>query len=411
MNRKSKVIPRADHRISRKHIDTNALKVLYRLEKSGYDAYLVGGCVRDLLLHHIPKDFDVVTNASPEEVRKIFRNCRLIGRRFRLAHVFFRDGIVEVATFRAGHQDAQPQHGRSKDGMIVRDNVYGSIEEDAWRRDFTLNALYYNIKDFSIIDFTNGYQDLINKKLRVLGDPETRYREDPVRMLRAVRIAAKLDLKITPQSATPIKALAHLLKDISSSRLFDETIKLFHTGHAQPLLPLLYEHHLFGILFPTAEQLLHDSLKKQMKLFLEVTCRNTDTRIASGKSVSCAFLFGFLLWMPVEQRCLELQEEGLPPMEALQLAGREILHEQTKITALPKRFVGSIYDIWHLQYQLPRLKGKSIYRCLENPRFRAGYDLLLMRAEIDPTLEPLAQWWTHFQQAKPNERKRIIAKL
>jgi poly(A) polymerase len=403
-----KIIPRAEHHISRKLVDTNALKVLYRLAKSGYDAYLVGGCVRDLLLNHRPKDFDVVTNAKPEEVKKIFSNCRIIGRRFRLAHVYFKDGIVEVATFRAGHNAEEPHHGRTESGLIVRDNVYGTIEEDAWRRDFTINALYYNIKDFSVVDFTHGYQDLKEGKLRVLGDPETRYREDPVRIIRAIRIASKLEMKIVKKSAAPIIPLSNLLDKISSSRLFDEVVKLFHTGHASQVLPALLQYKLFSILFPPVAALFNEKEGKATKQLLTIACSDTDKRINDGKSISCAFLFAFLLWMPVEKLTRELHEDGHPIMEALQLASKAILDEQSKVTALPRRFISSIHDIWHLQFQLPRSKSKSIYRCLENSRFRAGFDLLLLRSKVDDNLKPLVEWWTEFQQANASKQKKLL---
>src|SRR3990167_37319 len=228
----TKIIPRSEHQISRKNIHPHAIKVLYRLKSCGYDAYLVGGCVRDLLLGHQPKDFDIVTNAKPEEIKKIFRNCRLIGRRFRLAHIIFgKNEIIEVATFRSHYGDDN-QNNVSHHGMVIRDNVYGTMEEDAWRRDFTINALYYNIADFSIVDFMAGVKDLHDKQLRIIGHAKERYQEDPVRMLRAVRIASKLEMEITSDTASPIKKMAKLLLQISASRLFDEVIKLFHTGHA-----------------------------------------------------------------------------------------------------------------------------------------------------------------------------------
>src|SRR5690606_33324797 len=250
-----KIIPRAEHPISRANISSNALKVLYRLKNAGYSAFIVGGGVRDLLLGRHPKDFDVVTDALPEEVDRLFRNCRLIGRRFRLAHVRFGRDVVEVATFRATGNGEDDARLHDETGRILRDNVYGTIDEDVWRRDFTVNALYYNIADFTLWDYTTGLEDIKSRTLRLIGDPETRYREDPVRMLRAVRLAAKLDFTIAPGTAEPIPRLAPLLADVPPARLFDEVLKLFQSGHAVRSFDLLREHGLFGYLFPRTEEI------------------------------------------------------------------------------------------------------------------------------------------------------------
>lgn len=405
---KRQIIPRPEHNVSRQLIDANAIKVLYRLKACGFDAYLVGGCVRDLLLGHSPKDFDIATNAKPEEVKQIFRNCRLIGRRFRLAHILFGNRtVVEVATFRAHHDNAPSSIASTHQGMIVRDNVYGTIEEDAIRRDFTINALYYNIKDFSILDFTQGVKDLQDKKLRIIGDATQRYQEDPVRMIRAVRIASKLGLTIVPETASPIFELKELLYQVSSSRLFDETIKLFHTRHAAEAFPSLRKHELFATLFPQSDQALNSESGETYQQLFANAFLQTDERLNSGKHVSPAFLYALLLWPVVEQRI-----ENGDTKEALNLrimkAIRTTLQEQTKITAIPKRLQHFILDIWYLQYRLIRPGSKSIKRCLNSARFRAGYDLLVLRAQVNKQLAKTADWWTTYQASDEAQQQVLI---
>ena len=240
-----RVYARSEHSISRSQVSENALKVLYRLKKAGFEAYLVGGCVRDLLLGREPKDFDVVTDARPDQIKKVFRNCRLVGRRFRLAHVQFGRDIIEVATFRGSVEENSEHRFLNEEGRLLRDNQYGNIEEDVWRRDFTVNSLYYNIKDFSVIDYVGGMEDHLSGTLRLIGDPETRFREDPVRMLRAVRFAVKLGFNLHPDSEKPIAGLADLLNNIPPARLFDETLKLFLSGYALQTFEMLRHYDLF----------------------------------------------------------------------------------------------------------------------------------------------------------------------
>ena len=279
------IIPQKQHQIPKDAICKNALKVLVRLNEAGYEAYLVGGSVRDLLLGKKPKDFDVATNAKPEEVKRLFRNCRLIGRRFRLAHILYGRDVIEVATFRGPHEGKQShQADKNNEGRITRDNVFGSLEEDAIRRDFTVNALYYSIKDESIIDFTGGMNDLKHKVLRMIGDVETRYREDPVRMLRAVRFAAKLDFSIEKRAHAVIFEMANLLENIPLARLFDETIKLFQGGYGLKCFHLLREYQLFQLLLPLTENNINQS-----SAMIEQALKNTDERVAIGKSVNPAF--------------------------------------------------------------------------------------------------------------------------
>ena len=303
-----KIIPRSEHHISRADISENALKVLYRLKKSGFAAFLVGGGVRDLLLGGHPKDFDLVTDAHPEEVRRLFRNCRLIGRRFRLAHVHFGREIIEVATFRAAadggdHTDRSHSHS----GRILRDNVYGTIDEDIWRRDFTVNALYYNIADFSVWDYTSGLSDLRDRKLRLIGDPMTRYREDPVRMLRAMRFAAKLDFDLADETAGPIGELGDHLSDVPAARLFDEVLKLFQAGQALKSFELLLEFDLLRYLFPATDAALKADDGGAAARLIRAGLANTDERIAQDKSITPMFLYAVLLWPAIKRSAESLQ--------------------------------------------------------------------------------------------------------
>ena len=401
-----RIIARADHGISRANISENALKVLYRLKKAGYEGYLVGGGVRDLLLGREPKDFDVATNALPDEVKALFRNCRLIGRRFRLAHVHFGREIIEVATFR-GHHDGGDEAGRTENGMIVRDNVYGSLEEDAWRRDFTVNALYYNISDFSVVDYTRGMEDLEAGRLRMIGDPRQRYREDPVRMLRAVRFAAKLGFRNDEASEAALFELGHLLEEVVPARLFDEILKLFMGGYAVETFELLRHYRLFGYLFPETDELLHFEDGGFPLTFIVRALENTDARIREEKPVTPAFLFAALLWEPGRRQAALLAEAGASPIQAIQMAGDEVVARQVGHVAFPKRFSLQAREIWTLQERLARINGKRPLRLLEHPRFRAAYDFLLLRAENDDSLAELAEWWTRFQESDESARQKM----
>lgn len=411
-------LSRNQHNISRQQISENALKVLYRLNKSGYQAYLVGGSVRDLLLGKRPKDFDVTTNATPEDVRKLFRNCRLVGRRFRLAHVMFGREIIEVATFRGHHglaDSSMNNHShKAQNGMLLRDNVYGTIEEDAQRRDFSINSLYYSIADFSILDYCDGIKDLQTGNIRLIGDPETRYREDPVRMLRAIRFAAKLGMSISTETAAPIARLAHLLDEIPPARLFEESLKLLQTGHGEATYHQLCEYQLFQPLFPVITRHFTPNSDSVMERMITQVLHNTDQRIRNNSRVNPAFLFSALLWYPVIELAQKIsQESGLTYYDAFLLAMNDVLDEQCRSLAIPKRITSLIRDIWMLQLRLPRRQGKRAYKLLEHPKFRAGYDLLLLRAQVEnnPELKRLAQWWEVFQAALPAEQKAMLTTL
>lgn len=399
------IIPRADHSISRNHINRNALKVLYRLHNEGYSAYLVGGCVRDILLGRQPKDFDIATDALPEEVRRLFKNCRLIGKRFRLAHILFGKDIIEVATFRTHHHEASTQHGSTHQGMIVRDNVYGSIEDDVWRRDFTVNALYYNIADFSIVDYMDGMNDVQNHLLRIIGDPEQRFHEDPVRLLRAVRFAGKLNLTIHPDVENALLTLNHLLGHVSPARLFQEVLKFFQEGPRYDTFKLLLKYEVFGELFPQTARFLQQ--QETIKL-IEASLKNTDERDSLGKTISPTFLFAVFLWRPILHRVQEYLYEDLPAHMAHEKAIRAVLREQTERLTIPKRLLMSVYDICFLQYRLSCRHGTTPHRLLEHPRFRASYDLLILRNHAGEPLSELSSWWTSFIAADLEQREELI---
>jgi poly(A) polymerase len=409
-------IPRSEHNISRKNISENALKVLYRLNKQGYEAYLVGGCIRDLLLGKTPKDFDIATNATPEQIQKIFRNCRLIGRRFRLAHIMFGKEIIEVATFRGEHDDQSEQKNtskRSQSGMLLRDNVYGTIEQDAVRRDFTMNALYYNVKDYTIRDYCGGLNDLQNGIIRLIGEPQTRYREDPVRMLRTIRFAAKLDMNIAPTTAEPIKELAPLLKNIPSARLFDESLKLLQSGYGYNTYMLLRQHHLFEQLFPVVERLFTQNHHGNVEKIIIQVLKNTDYRIANSQRINPAFLYAAFFWYPIiEQTQLNCIESGLQYYDSFSMAINDVLSEQCRIVAIPKRLTAIMSDIWRLQLRMKKREGKRAFAILEHPKFRAAYDLLEMRASIEKgELLDLAKWWDEFQHVSSEKKVAMVRQL
>jgi poly(A) polymerase len=476
-----RIIPRAEHSISRSAISPNALRVLYRLREAGYEAFLVGGCVRDLLLGITPKDFDIATSALPEEVKRTFRNCRLIGRRFRLAHVFFGREIIEVATFRAMSapevgaepvelppdldDDEMPDvddeldddldgtdestvlaeagshrtgiHGHTpiverdrsrhagagapdeddedrvtdEHGRILRDNAYGTIDDDVWRRDFTANALYYNIADFSIWDYTGGVEDIAARKLKLIGDPVTRYREDPVRMLRAARFEAKLGFALDGETGSAIAGLKELLASVPPARLFDETLKLFLTGHGARSLEVLQRHGLLAELLPTVAAYLDRYPDGAVARLVRQGLANTDQRVAAGKPVTPTFLFALLLYGPfaeiIEKQPQEKWHDIGTIVDAVDRAAR---NAQGRIS-IPKRFTLGVREMFAAQPRLEQPRGRRALRMLEQPRFRAGFDLLLLRAEIGLAARDIAEWWTRVQEASQADRDRMADAL
>ncbi|NBR17250.1 MAG: polynucleotide adenylyltransferase PcnB, partial [Gammaproteobacteria bacterium] len=407
--RLANIIPRDSHPISRSKISPDALRVLYRLREAGFEAYLVGGCVRDLTLGLEPKDFDVATNALPEQVRRLFRNCRLVGRRFRLAHVFFGREIIEVATFRAsgappqgdevvleegadelaGDDEAPVEDSRDvhdfdesldrvvdQSGRILRDNIYGTIDDDVWRRDFTCNALYYNIADFSVWDYANGFDDIKAKRLRLIGDPETRYREDPVRMLRAARFEAKLDFSIESATAEPILRLRELLAGVPPARLFDETLKLFLTGHGAASYRVLLDRGLLDVLLPNVAAFARRHPGSAPQRMLVQGLVNTDQRVRADRPVTPSFLFALLMYGPIgleiEKRPRSEWHEISTILDAVDSVVREIYGR----VAIHRRFILGVRDMFALQPRLETPRGRRALRTLEHPRFRAAFDLL-----------------------------------
>jgi poly(A) polymerase len=500
-----RIIARSEHIISRAHISSNALRVLYRLRDAGFMAFLVGGCVRDLLIGIEPKDFDVATDALPEQVRKLFRNCRLVGRRFRLAHVFFGREIIEVATFRAasapapgeeplpeadaaegedldaeeesldasgsdiasleagdldddddddddedddeddelgddaGHPAAIPRRSNryreppappngdesaadldvdpnaermfDETGRILRDNVYGTIDADVWRRDLTANALYYNIADFSIWDYVGGFEDVAARKLKLIGDPETRFREDPVRMLRAARFEAKLGFEIDPATAEPIERLKSLLGGVPPARLFDETLKLFLTGHGRRSFEVLRQRGLLAALLPSVDDYFSKHPGSLVEQLVMRGLQNTDARVMADKPVTPTFLFALLLYGPIasiiESTPPERWHELSTILEACDRAARQV---QSRIS-LPKRFSLGMREMFALQPRLEHPRGRRALRVIEHPRFRAAYDLLLLRAEFGLASSEIAQWWTRAQEVSAEERGQMADAL
>jgi poly(A) polymerase len=387
------------------------LKVLNHLDENGYRACLVGGGVRDLLLGRKPKDFDVATDALPEDVRRLFRNARLIGRRFRLAHVRYGREVIEVATFRAPHHEAQGdgQAATEEGGRILRDNVYGTLEQDVWRRDFTINALYYDISDGSVIDYVGGMEDLNRGVLKLIGDPEQRYREDPVRMLRAVRFAAKLGFRIDTESESVIQHLGFLLKEVSPARLFDEFLKLMHGGVALESFKLLRHFGLFQYLFPVTERILNEPEGEWFGEFIIKALANTDKRVAQEKPVNPAFLIAVFLWGDVKKNWEKRISDGQPMVPSLLQAGRRSLSEQVKSLSIPRRFSMVARDIWEMQPRLHQTNGKRPLKLIEHQRFRAAYDFMCLRGQAgERELIDLCDWWTRFQELNVDERSAAI---
>ena len=404
------IIPRPEHTLSRANISSNALKVLYRLKKAGYQAFLVGGGVRDLLLEINPKDFDVVTDALPDEVRNLFRNCRLIGKRFRLAHVHFGREVIEVVTFRSAADGIKNERKHSDKGRIIRDNSYGTIAEDIWRRDFTINALYYDVTDFSIWDYTSGLEDIASRTLRLIGEPKARYREDPVRMLRAVRFAAKLNFQIEQESSAPLSKLGGLLKDVPPARLYDETLKLFHSGHGVRSFEKLLEFNLLKFLFPHTAASLEDDQNERTLRFICEGLANTDRRIKAREAVTPMFLYAIFLWYPILNHAKKIRaEEKSSQIEALLDACDELVAEQQNHTSYPRRFSTPMKDVLVMQLRFENRRGARAHRLLNHGRFRAAYDFLLLRAACGEVDQELADWWTNVQTLAPEQQRKAFS--
>ena len=403
------IIGAAKHGIRREDISSGSRRTVETLQQHGYKAYVVGGAVRDLLVGMHPKDYDVATNATPEQVRQCFRRSRIIGRRFQIVHVLMGSETIEVTTFR-GHHGEQAQHTGSKahtdaHGRLLRDNVFGSEKDDAARRDFTVNALYFDPTSETIIDYHHGVADLKQKMLRVIGDPKTRYREDPVRMLRAVRLAAKLGLTIDPEARRPIREMAELIENIPPSRLFDEMLKLLTSGYAVKCVQQLRTEGLHHGLLPLLDVILEQPLGER---FVMLALENTDRRVREGKPTSPSFLFATLLWHEVLSKWEAIKASGERPMPALFLAMDEVLDVQGEKLAITRRIAGDIKDIWALQPRFEQRSGKRPYGVLEQPRFKAGYDFLLLRAESGEVDDELGSWWTKFMNSDGDARAAML---
>ncbi|MBK7423094.1 MAG: polynucleotide adenylyltransferase PcnB [Propionivibrio sp.] len=403
------------HGIRRDDISNGSRRTVETLQEHGYKAYVVGGAVRDLLAGITPKDYDVATNATPEQVRHCFRRSRIIGRRFQIVHVMMGAETIEVTTFR-GHHDQPGGHKAHTDdqGRVLRDNVFGSEKEDAARRDFTVNALYFDPVSETIIDYHHGVADLKQKTLRMIGDPKTRYREDPVRMLRAVRLAAKLGLSIDPEASRPIREMSELIENVPPSRLFDEMLKLLTSGHAVQCVQQLRAEGLHHGLLPLLDVILEQPLGER---FVMLALESTDRRVREGKPISPGFLFATLLWHEVLAKWEALMSsgsEGETParvparIPALFLAMDEVLDVQAEKLAITRRIAGDIKDIWALQPRFEQRSGKRPYGVLEQPRFKAAYDFLLLRAESGEVDGELGQWWTHFMNGDGDARAAML---
>lgn len=407
------VIKASSQGISPRLISKNALTVVEKLQRHGFEAYVVGGCLRDILLGKKPKDFDIATNARPEQIQKIFlRQCRLVGRRFRLAHIMFGRDIIEVATFRANHENNQNknQARQSAEGMLLRDNVYGTLEQDAARRDFTVNAFYYDPQRNQLHDYYQGINDLKAGKLRLIGDPVTRYQEDPVRMLRSIRFMAKLDMFLDQASQAPIKRLAPLLKNIPPARLFDESLKLLQGGYGIKTYGLLRQFGLFEQLFPALMPYFTERQDSFAERMIITALTSTDERIADNLPINPAFLFAAFFWYPLREKVEVLKNEGgLNNHDAYALASNEIIDLLCASLAAPRRHTGVIRDIWALQLQFVKRTGKNPERIMAHPKFRAAFDLLAMRANIEggECIE-LVTWWHEYQLSNPQQRDHLV---
>ncbi len=410
------VISRDQHCISRKNISDSALKVMSRLRRNGDQAYLVGGAVRDLLLGKRPKDFDIATDATPEAVHALFRNSRIIGRRFRIVHVRFGREIIEVTTFRGHHDNNDSDsHGNSRgntsrqseSGLLLRDNVFGTLEEDAVRRDLTVNALYYDAGKFEVFDHVNGLQDLERKNIRIIGEPAVRFREDPVRMLRVVRFAAKLEFTIEQTTADAIPQCATLLYEIPSARLFDEFLKLFLAGYAAQTLQKLLDYDLLRALFPATCDYLEEG--STGLALIHAAMANTDKRIAQQKPVTPAFILAALLWPVVSHLSQQFEQGGDAPMVAMHKAGQQTVYQAAQTIAIPKRFSQPMREIWEFQLRLQRKQGRKAAELVEHRRFRAAYDFLLLREQAGVDTRGLGDWWTEFQTLSMEQRLEQVA--
>ncbi|MEM0911308.1 MAG: polynucleotide adenylyltransferase PcnB [Pseudomonadota bacterium] len=403
------VYAKSQHPLRREHIPKHVVQIIEKLNAAKYEGYVVGGCVRDKLFGMAPKDFDVVTDARPEQIKQLFKNCRLIGRRFRLAHLRYGREIVEVATFRGHHVESSPDSQTCDSGMLMRDNVYGCIEEDAARRDFEMNAMYFNPITEEILDFANGLQAVNKRKIKMIGIAQNRIAEDPVRMLRAVRFSAKLGCNLHEELQDAIKRQAQLISNVAPARLFEEINKLLISGRGQATLPLLIEFGLMQHLFPLWVNPVDSHSSKEWQI-IDKMLANTDERLKNNLKITPAFLYATVLWYHIEDYALRLsQEGGLNYFDALNIASIDMLQVQLKRVMIPKRFTIVMREIWSFQYRLNNRSGRRPFQMMTHPRFRAAYDFLLLRAFVEGgELHDIAEWWTQFQTASNTDKKSML---
>ncbi len=400
---KPKVLGAKEHGIDPQLVSNNAIRVTQTLQENGFKAFIVGGAVRDLLLGVKPKDFDVATNATPEQVKRLFRRAFIIGRRFQIVHVMFGQDLIEVTTFRGASKNEAP---KDEHGRVLRDNTFGEQHEDAVRRDFTINAMYYDPASETVLDYHGGIADIRKKTLRIIGVPELRYREDPVRMLRVVRFAAKLQFSIDAETRKPIPVMAPLINNVPSARVFDEMLKLLMSGHAMACLQQLRKEGLHHGLMPLLDVVLEQPMGER---FVTLALANTDERVRQGKTVSPGFLFASLLWHQVLEKWEAYKASGELSIPALHLAADDVLNTQTDALALQRKIGSDMRDIWAMQPRFEKRIGKSPYKMLENSRLRAGYDFLLLRCASGEIDSEIGEWWTAFIQGDEAERVRLLS--
>ena len=372
-------------RFDKKLIDSDALKIVKKLNKTGYEGYLVGGCIRDLLLGLEPKDFDIATNATPEQIQKLFKRSRIIGRRFKLVHIMFSARkFIEVATFRSSQSNPT-----SNKGMVLRDNFYGSLKDDVFRRDFTINGLYFDVKNSQVIDYVGGLEDLKKLQINMIGNPYERFEEDPVRMIRAVRFKAKLNATINTKLNNSISKNAHLIANVSPARLYEEVIKLFHNESSLVVFRELSNLGILKYLFPYTQE----------DAFISASLINTSERIKTGNSVTPAFLFAVFLWSAQNKRFNELSKKKMSHIELMIKASEDVIRRQVQQVMMPRWLSGRVRDIWLLQYRLENYNPKKSQEIMSNPRFRMAYDFFVLRSEsVDPHLRDKAKYWTNIQK-------------
>lgn len=400
--RKPTVLSAKEHGINPELLSSNAVRVTQTLQENGFKAFVVGGAVRDLLLGVKPKDFDIATNATPEQVKRLFRRAFIIGRRFQIVHVMFGQDLLEVTTFRGAATDGAP---KDEHGRVLRDNTFGEQHEDAARRDFTINAMYYDPATQTVLDYHGGIADIRKKILRIIGVPEARYREDPVRMLRVVRFAAKLQFSIDEATRAPIPVMAALINNVPVARVFDEMLKLLMSGHAMACLQQLRKAGLHHGLMPLLDVVLEQPLGEK---FVTLALANTDERVRQGKPVSPGFLFASLLWHQVLEKWEAYKAAGEMAIPALHLAADDVLNKQTDSLALQRKIGSDMRDIWAMQPRFEKRVGKSPYKLLEHPRLRAGYDFLLLRCASGEIDAEIGEWWTAFMEGDGSEREHLL---